>query len=205
MGRPRTPSMVRALARARQIQAERRLSLRDLEEALKKEGHEVSIKTLSIEGLAPDRLPPAPASPSVVVSPPPAAPPPPLPLLAYASGIDADGTPIDIARGMLRAITTTMAGLDRESGPYAKLSAEARQCTKLIAALESAEAGKETPEEADRRRRREDGETVLAVSRYVDQALALSLRPTEMAPHGSCPTCEQPLTLDARTMLLGGP
>jgi hypothetical protein len=182
------PQNQAGLARAREIQSERKLSLRDLREALLVEGVDLSIRILSQAGLAVTNG----APPAAVV--PPARPTPP-------EGIDADGTPLEIARGMARAIAGQMAEMAKDSGPYAKLSGELRQVTKLIAALERDAAGDETPAEREARLRREDGETATMIDRYVAQALAEALRVTEQAPHGRCPTCEMALTPDARAML----
>lgn len=177
------------LQRARELQTAERLPLRELVVRLHAEGHPLANPTaLSLAGLKAENFGPLPAKPAPVA----------------AETIDAAGTPIEIARGMLRAITETMAGLPKDSAPYAKLSGEARQVTKLIAALERDAAGEETPEERERRLRREDGETALAISRYVDQALVQALTPSATAPHGRCPTCSAVLTAEARAEMVGG-
>jgi hypothetical protein len=143
---------------------------------------------------------PAPAKVKRAAAPaerPPSPPPPP-------GAIDATGTPLQIARAMLASLTSGMADLDADSPAYVRLSAEGRQCAKLIAALEREEAGKETAEEAVKRQRRESAATRKAIERYTNQALAIALRQTAEAPHGQCPTCAHPLTADSRAALTGG-
>lgn len=125
-------------------------------------------------------------------------PPPPA-----AGTIDATGSPLSIAREMLEGLSLALVGLATDEPAYVRLSAEARQCTKLIAALEREAAGEETAEELARRRRREDGATRREIEKYVDQQLAISLRPTAEAPCGKCPTCANPLTHESRVALVG--
>lgn len=181
------------LKRAREIQIAEHLPLKELEARLRVEGYPVAnTKNLSEAGMKADNFPLPPQKPA------------PDPSVLATEAIDATGTPIEIARAMLRRITGAMAGLEKDSGPYLKLSAEARQVTKLIAALEDASKGDETPGERERRLRREDGETALAISRYVDQALVTALAPSAAAPHGRCPTCSAVLTAEARAEMVGG-
>ena len=191
------PSLDPILKRAAEIQARKTLSLRDLRAKLAHEGHKVSIGALSEAGLAPDRLkasalagkgvPAAPKPPAAtpVLRPPPS--PPPGSQGPPRAPIDANGDPLAFARGLRRALADVMAELDPDSGPYVKLSAEARQVNRQIAALEAARAGEETPEEAERRRRREDGEVRREMLQYVEQA------ERQAARLGICPHCEQPL------------
>ena len=189
-----TPKDKAAFERARAIQSEKRLSLRDLSEALRKEGFNLSIRALSQAGLSADNLDGAPKKTPVEI--PPARPTPPEP---------ENQKPIEIVRGILRDITGKMLTLEKDSGPYVKLASEARQLSKAIAAMELQAAGDETPEERETRLRREDGETTRAIEMYVNQALALALRPTAEAPHGCCPTCGMGLTPEARAELVGRP
>jgi hypothetical protein len=81
--------------------------------------------------------------------------------------IDADGDPLDVMRALLANTTKAISTLPLDSPRLGPARAEARAITKAIAGLERERAGKQTPEELERRRRREDGETRQRIERYV--------------------------------------
>jgi hypothetical protein len=98
--------------------------------------------------------------------------------------IDASGDPITIARELLAETTVRLAELSADSPRLNGARSEARALTKLISALERERAaGVESPEELERRRRVEDGETRAEIERYVLQA------EREAAARGVCVHC----------------
>lgn len=109
--------------------------------------------------------------------------------------IDPNADPLTIARGLLQKHVLDMAELEADSPRLNQAKGEARQLTKLIQALEASAAKEESPEEAERRLRREDGETRREMEVYVLQAETEATRPREGAPHGVCVTCGAPLAI----------
>ena len=109
-----------------------------------------------------------------------------------AGGIDAAGTPLAVMRGLLASASRTIRQLPPDSPRLNPARAEARALAKGIDALESRQAALETPEEAERRRRADDGETRAAILRHVERAEAEAAAPRLGAPHGVCVTCGAP-------------
>lgn len=178
--------LARMLERAREIQKAQRLPLRELVTRLRTEGFaEANLFVVSQEGLAAQNF--GPVTPAEPPEPP----------------IDTAASPIAVTRALAEQLARKLAKTPEGSVAYTKLTEQLRAVAKQIASLESENAGKESPEEADRRRRREDGETVKMVNQYVDQALMEALRPTHDAPHGRCVTCGVALTLEQRQELIG--
>jgi hypothetical protein len=97
--------------------------------------------------------------------------------------LDADGTPLEVMRGLLASATKAVKTLDPASPRMNQARTEARALAKAIDALESRLAAQETPEDAERRRRAEDGETRKEMTQYVEQAEA------EAEARGVCVTC----------------
>lgn len=106
--------------------------------------------------------------------------------------IDVDGDPLDIARAMLAANMAQVANLAIDSPRLNPARAEGRALLKLVAALEEARGKVETPEEAERRRRREDAETRKRIERYLLEYEADAAQPREGAPFGVCLHCGAP-------------
>ena len=77
--------------------------------------------------------------------------------------IDADGPPLDVLRGLLAAQLKRIALLELALPDSPRLNPARQECRKLAGAIDRLDrlerAGTETPEEAEARRRREDGET----------------------------------------------
>lgn len=99
--------------------------------------------------------------------------------------IDPSADPLDIMRALLASATDTIAKLRADSPRLNPARAEARALTKAIAALEKERSGAETPEELERRRRREDAETRSEIEQYVLRA------EREAAAKGVCVHCGQ--------------
>lgn len=110
-----------------------------------------------------------------------------------APDINAGGTPLEVMRALLAAATKTIRKLPADSARLGPRLAEARALAKGIEAIESKLAAVETPEEAERRRRAEDGETRKEIERHVLRAEAEAAAPRLGAPHGTCITCSKPL------------
>ena len=108
--------------------------------------------------------------------------------LAPLPQIDAEGDPLAIMRALLASATHTIANLLPDSPRLNPARAEARALAKGIAALERERAAIETPEELERRRRREDGETRREIEQYVVQA------EREASAAGVCLWCKQQIT-----------
>lgn len=99
--------------------------------------------------------------------------------------IDTDGDPLDIARAMLAANMAQVATLKADSPRLNPARAEGRALLKLVAALETERGALPTPEEVERRRRREDAETLKEIEQYVRQA------ERDAAAKGVCVHCGQ--------------
>ncbi len=102
---------------------------------------------------------------------------------ATSGAINADGDPLAIMRQLLASATDTIASLESDSPRLNPARGEARALTKAIAAIERERAAKESPEEAARRLRREDGETRARIEAYVVQY------EEEAAERGVCVHC----------------
>jgi hypothetical protein len=133
---------------------------------------------------SPRKPPPAP-TPAPAPTVPPKMPPPALPPVVGTTPIDAEGTPLEIARSLLESLVDSIMTLEADSPRLNQARAEARQNVKLIALLEREAASKETPEDVERRRRREDGETRREIEQYVAQA------EREAEEQGLCVHCGQ--------------
>ncbi len=123
---------------------------------------------------------------------------------AGASGppLDPEATPLEMARALLGSISRSIAKLPASSPRLNQARGQLRQTVKLVAELERELARDATPQEAERQRRIDDGDTRKAIERYVNQALEAALRPTEEAPHGRCPTCLRPMNAAEREQLV---
>jgi|HubBroStandDraft_6_1064221.scaffolds.fasta_scaffold333566_1 hypothetical protein len=119
--------------------------------------------------------------------------------------IDWTSPPLELARALLRHATETIAKLEPESPRLNPTRTEARNLAGLIARLEQEQAKEATPDEAERQRRRDDGDTRKKIEQYVEQALQRALTPSPAAPHGRCPTCSGTLSPTQRAALLGTP
>ncbi len=100
--------------------------------------------------------------------------------------IDCSAPPLEVARALLQQATGAIAKLKVDSPRLNPTRTLALNLTKFVDALEAREAaGKETAEELEQRRRREDGETRREIEVYVQQAEA------EAHARGVCITCGQ--------------
>ena len=114
---------------------------------------------------------------------------------AGSDAIDATGTPLEILRSLLANAKSAIAAIPSDSPRLNGARSAALAITKAIAGLERASKEAETPEEVERRRRREDGARRLEVERYVAQAEREAARPRPGAPHGVCVTCGVPVAV----------
>ena len=196
MATPRkvTPALV---AEARRLQAEEGLGVREVAERLRV-GKTQLAAALAASEAKPDTPAPKPDNPDTPGED--GAP-------VARPKIDPKAPPLEQARQLVEEAATSLARLPASSPRVNQTRQALRQAIKMLADLERerAQAKEETPEEAERRRQRDDGETRLEIERYVDQALAVALRPTDEAPNGCCPTCACPLTTEQRAALVGAP
>jgi hypothetical protein len=109
--------------------------------------------------------------------------------LEHAGEVDAEGTPLEVARQLLAKATNALHKLDADSPRRNPAATECRNLAKMIAALEKQAGEKETPESIERRRRQADHETRREILQYVEQAEARAAEPRPGAPHGVCVTC----------------
>lgn len=115
-------------------------------------------------------------------------PPPSQPEEEQVEPIDANGSPIEVLRALLAVTAGALAKLPPKSPRYNQVSTRMLAITNAIRKIEREDAKAESPEEAERRRRRESGATVerfeLYVQQYEDEARA----------KGVCEKCGQPVT-----------
>lgn len=117
--------------------------------------------------------------------------------------LDTEGNPLMMARQLYEHTAKTIASLDTRSPRLNPARTEARALLKLINALEKNKQAEETPNEAARRLRREDGETRKRVMQYVERYESTAQEPREDAPHGSCVHCESPLSEEQAKRMYG--
>lgn len=101
--------------------------------------------------------------------------------------LDENATPLETARALLEHTKRSIARLPKDSPRFNPAHANARAYVKLIATLEREEAGDETPEQAEERKRQEDGLTRKMIERYVVEYEAAAAR------EGVCLWCKKPL------------
>jgi hypothetical protein len=111
--------------------------------------------------------------------------------------LDVKGDALSIARQLLDHASKTMAALRSDSPRLNPARVEARSLVKLIEHMEREKAAVETPEEAERRLRREDGETWKRIIRYVTAYEARA------RADGTCVHCGSPLTAEKLIELYG--
>lgn len=105
---------------------------------------------------------------------------------------DEDASSLDIARALFDQQRKIISKLKKDSPRMNPAHQNARAYLALISRLEREQAGKETPEQALERKRREDGETRKAIERYVLEYEAQAER------DGVCLHCGQSLGGAAR-------
>ena len=113
------------------------------------------------------------------LAPPAPAPTPPV----NALSIDVEGTPLELARSLIARASADLGAMAADSPRRNPAIAQLRGLTRMLADLERASAAKETPEEVERRRRREDGETLKMILWSVERA------EKEAAKRGVCIHC----------------
>lgn len=121
---------------------------------------------------------------------------PPVPTEPEDGGdaFDADADPLVVMRALLRRNAKNLAKLSPDSPRINPMQAESRSLAKAINSLEKERASVETPEQAEARLRRQDGEVRREIERYVAKAETDARKPRPGAPHGVCVKCGQPLT-----------
>jgi hypothetical protein len=114
--------------------------------------------------------------------------PPPLPAAGDLPPFDIEGkTPLEIARAMIARTSIELQNMPADSPRRNPAAGQLRAWTKMLADLEREAVAKESPEEAQRRLRREDKETLKMILWSVEKA------EKEAAARGVCIHCQQPL------------
>lgn len=99
--------------------------------------------------------------------------------------LDPDASPLENAKALLEHTMKTISKLPRDSPRMNPAHSNARAYLKLVASLQKEEAGDETPEQAEARKRREDGDVKQMLLRYVEEYEAQAAR------DGVCIHCGQ--------------